>query len=248
MLEVGDRVRLAEDPWWLSEWEPLAHSHRRGTIVSLVDGRRALVQFDAGPRGGQQKQGTFACAHLVLVAKGPYTAPQELPLPGLLPSVGEDLPPAPVTMDLPEIALSVRQPWAWAIIHAGKDIENRGPSFSFDMPSRRFAVHASQGMTRQEYEDARDYMAEIGVACPRPDALVRGAIIGAVTVTSVVGGSDSPWFFGPRGLVLTEPVAVDPVPASGALGFFRWSPAGALAKPKPWMSAWCETEAGVQAL
>lgn len=28
-------------------------------------------------------------------------------------------------LDLPELALSVRQPWAWAIIHAGKDIENR---------------------------------------------------------------------------------------------------------------------------
>ena len=25
--------------------------------------------------------------------------------------------------DLPELALSVRQPWAWAIIYAGKDIE-----------------------------------------------------------------------------------------------------------------------------
>lgn len=27
--------------------------------------------------------------------------------------------------DIPHLALSVRQPWAWAIIHAGKDIENR---------------------------------------------------------------------------------------------------------------------------
>jgi len=26
---------------------------------------------------------------------------------------------------LPSIALSVRQPWAWAIIHAGKPVENR---------------------------------------------------------------------------------------------------------------------------
>lgn len=28
-------------------------------------------------------------------------------------------------MDLPEFALSIRQPWAWAIVYAGKDIENR---------------------------------------------------------------------------------------------------------------------------
>ena len=25
----------------------------------------------------------------------------------------------------PSVALSVRQPWAWAIIHGGKDVENR---------------------------------------------------------------------------------------------------------------------------
>lgn len=27
--------------------------------------------------------------------------------------------------DLPPLALSIRQPWAWAILCAGKDIENR---------------------------------------------------------------------------------------------------------------------------
>ena len=26
---------------------------------------------------------------------------------------------------LPDIALSVRQPWTWGIIHAGKPVENR---------------------------------------------------------------------------------------------------------------------------
>lgn len=31
----------------------------------------------------------------------------------------------PITDELPETALSVRQPLAWAIIHCGKDIENR---------------------------------------------------------------------------------------------------------------------------
>ncbi len=25
----------------------------------------------------------------------------------------------------PMLALSIRQPWAWAVIHAGKDVENR---------------------------------------------------------------------------------------------------------------------------
>ena len=26
-------------------------------------------------------------------------------------------------------AISIRQPWAWAILHAGKRVENRGPAW-----------------------------------------------------------------------------------------------------------------------
>ena len=28
------------------------------------------------------------------------------------------------------LALSIRQPWAWAIIHAGKDVENRSENMA----------------------------------------------------------------------------------------------------------------------
>lgn len=45
-------------------------------------------------------------------------------------------------------ALSIRQPWAWLILHAGKDIENR----TWQTYQRGwFAIHASKGMTRREY-------------------------------------------------------------------------------------------------
>lgn len=144
---------------------------------------------------------------------------------------------------LPDIALSVRQPWAWAIVQGLKDVENRsrgaltGPEFK----PKRLAIHASQGMTLAEYEDARGFMASIGIVCPRPDHLVRGAIIGAATVTAVVDASDSPWFFGPRGLVLSDVVKVEPIPAFGALGQFRWRDCrhdGHPAAPRPWMRKW----------
>lgn len=47
-------------------------------------------------------------------------------------------------------AITVRQPWAWAIIHAGKDIENR----SWKTKTRgRVAIHAASGMTHAEYEE-----------------------------------------------------------------------------------------------
>ena len=144
-------------------------------------------------------------------------------------------------MDLPQFALSVRQPWAWAIIHAGKDIENRSAAaVRHGMGPGRLAIHASKGMTMDEYEDAGSFILDTAphVRLPRPDHLVRGGIIGAVTVTDVVKDSESPWFFGPRGLVLAEPVAVTPIPAPGALGYFAWSAGGELDAPKPWMTAW----------
>lgn len=142
--------------------------------------------------------------------------------------------------DLPTIALSVRQPWAWAIVHAGKDIENRTAVSvaTGRMHPARIAIHAAQGMTRKEYENVADFMASIGVTCPRPDALVRGAIVGAVTVTAIIDRHPSPWFFGPRGLILADAVAVDPIPAVGHLGYFDWQAGGAVAPPLPWMLSW----------
>jgi hypothetical protein len=145
-----------------------------------------------------------------------------------------------MSMDIPEIALSVQQPWAWAITEGGKDVENRS-RFAItkgDMKPRRIAIHASLGMTRDDYEDACRFMASIGVVCPLPGQLVRGAIVGMATVTAIVSEHPSPWSFGPRGLVLAEQCAIEPIPAAGALGFFRWRPSGgALAEPKPWMIA-----------
>ena len=138
---------------------------------------------------------------------------------------------------LPPVALSVRQPWAWAILHAGKDIENRtaGSVRSGGMGPGRIALHAAAGLKEDEYRWGLAKLAEHGVTCPRPEALPRGAIMGAVTVTDIVTASDSPWFGGPCGLVLTDPTPCEPIPAKGALGYFRWHPGGALAPPKPWM-------------
>lgn len=140
---------------------------------------------------------------------------------------------------LPQLALSVRQPWAWAIIHAGKDIENRSwQAVNHGLNTRgRIAIHAAKGLTRDEYEGAAEFMASIGVKCPEARDLLRGGIIGSVEVIDVVTGSDSRWFFGPRGLVLADPEPCDLIPAVGALGFFRWEAAGEdiLPSPNKWM-------------
>jgi hypothetical protein len=66
-------------------------------------------------------------------------------------------------------AIAVRQPFAWAIIHAGKDVENRRASARRLFESavgERVLIHASKGMTAAEYENAAAFMASIGIRCP----------------------------------------------------------------------------------
>ncbi|GEC14276.1 hypothetical protein [Nitrobacter winogradskyi] len=145
-------------------------------------------------------------------------------------------------IDLPDIALSVRQPWAWAIFH-GKDCENRGPLMLRHLPKpieRRIAIHAAKGMTRDEYEGAAEFMAKIGVTCPPAHELQRGGIIGSVDVTSVTKPSQPPqsrWYFGPRALMLAKAIPCGFIPAVGALGYFRWERADPSIVPPParWM-------------
>jgi hypothetical protein len=109
-------------------------------------------------------------------------------------------------------AISVRQPWAWAIIHAGKDIENR--TWKNKHCHGTVAVHASGG--RDDLDDLPD-----GVGRPRNEELVQGAIIGVVDIVDVVEDSDSEWFGGPLGFVLKNPRPLNqPIPCKGKL--FLW--------------------------
>lgn len=146
--------------------------------------------------------------------------------------------------NLPALALSVRQPWAWAIIHAGKDVENRSPGMVRHLSpvTGPRAIHAAKGMTRDEYELAASFMRSIGVTCPPPADLLRGGIIGTVEVTKRISKLDryegaSRWFFGEAALVLTNPKPCEFVPSVGALGYFRWKPADPSIVPEParWM-------------
>jgi hypothetical protein len=124
--------------------------------------------------------------------------------------------------ELPPLALSVRQPWAWAIIHAGKDIENRSWATKF---RGRVLIHASKGMTQEEYVNfgCRALRRELPV--PSFDDLLRGGIVGEIEIVDCVTQSKSPWFSGPYGFVLRDPRPCEFIPARGALGFFRWSDA-----------------------
>jgi hypothetical protein len=110
-------------------------------------------------------------------------------------------------------ALSVQQPWAWAIIHAGKCIENR------DWRTHHrgwIAIHASATVRKGERMPR-------GVRAPREEELIPGAIIGVVRIVDVVEWSRSKWF-DPRskfGWVLERPRAFrKPIACSGALSLW----------------------------
>lgn len=113
--------------------------------------------------------------------------------------------------------LSIRQPWAWLIVNGYKPIENRDWATRYRGP---FLVHASKGMTREEYEDARDLAEQQGIAIPAPHELQRGGIVGMATVTGCATESPSPWFFGKFGFELAEARPLPFMPINGRLGFF----------------------------
>ncbi|PJT19949.1 hypothetical protein CN884_19580 [Ochrobactrum sp. 30A/1000/2015] len=134
--------------------------------------------------------------------------------------------------DLPQLALSVRQPWVHCIFHLGKPVENR----TWNTRIRgTVCIHASKGMTHDEYEDCRSLAYQIGQKddatrelllqhpVPALRSIPRGFIVGTVDIVDVVRRSNDPWFFGPYGFVLENPRLLEkPIPCIGALGFFDW--------------------------
>lgn len=117
-------------------------------------------------------------------------------------------------------ALSIRQPWAWLIMHGGKDIENR------DWPTKyrgRILVHASSGMTYGEFDSAAifSFGRTGGAKLPHMQAMQRGGIVGSVEIVDCVSRSDSHWFVGRYGFVLRDPQPIDFIPMKGRLGFFE---------------------------
>lgn len=120
-------------------------------------------------------------------------------------------------------ALSIRQPWAWLIIHGGKDVENR----SWHTKHRgRFLVHASQGMTSEEYCDGLEFAMKAGDITllrnfPTSQEMQRGGIVGSVELVDSVDTSDSPWYMGQKAFVLRDPKPMPFLPFKGRLQFFE---------------------------
>ena len=115
-------------------------------------------------------------------------------------------------------ALSIRQPWANAIVYHGKDVENRTWATNYRGP---VLIHAGKTWGREEKE-ALAFLEKIifgkrlgDMQCPR-----LGGIIGQADIVDCVTNMDSPWFGGPYGFVLANVKPRPFRPCRGALGFF----------------------------
>ncbi len=119
----------------------------------------------------------------------------------------------------PTLCLSVRQPWAWLIVNGWKNIENR------TWPTRirgRVFIHASKGLTSDEYSACEIFMAAFtSLELPPLDDLERGGIVGETTILDCVTRHSSEWFCGPYGFVLADSKPLPWRALRGKLGFFR---------------------------
>lgn len=123
------------------------------------------------------------------------------------------------------VALSIRAPWTHYVFHNGKGVENRLWGTKWRGP---VLIHQSLSMPRTEFVEACCWADAKGLCDENSYELfqecrrLRGHIIGVVEVVDCVTESDSPWFVGPFGFVLANPVAfARTVPCKGRLGFFR---------------------------
>lgn len=137
-------------------------------------------------------------------------------------------------------SLSIRQPWAFAITHLGKRIENRSWAPTF---RGRFLIHAAKGMSRAEYQHAAGFMVARGLATvaglealqqsilgstpaavlPEFAGLLRGGFVATARLIDVLepARNTDAWSVpGQFGLVLADVEPIPFVPFRGSLGFF----------------------------
>ena len=134
-------------------------------------------------------------------------------------------------------ALTVQQPWAWAIVHGGKNVENRTRNLagSYRGP---VAIHAGLRTDEAAYDDdmIRSALTEVDDSWLLEERLATGVVLGVVDLAAVHHESDHgpgsrcSWW-GQREvwhlqLANPRPLAT-PIPARGRLGL--WTPDAELA-------------------
>jgi hypothetical protein len=122
-------------------------------------------------------------------------------------------------------ALSIQQPWLWAITDIDKRIENRTWKPPQWIIGERIALHASKKDDPVGYRE----IYEIAGIIP-PAELPKGAIVATAKVVGWLDDNgfgnghliDDKWFFGPIGWILADIKKLDtPILCRGSLGLWN---------------------------
>ena len=123
-------------------------------------------------------------------------------------------------------ALTLKQPWLYAIEHLGKRVENRSWDIPFRLRGHWIALQAGK---------SRDDLERFGVisihglgTIPPWTELTFGSVSSVVKFSQViiarkelVPESTRKWFFGPSGWMITDLVLLkEPIPCRGMLGLW----------------------------
>ena len=118
------------------------------------------------------------------------------------------------------VALTIRQPWAWLIVHGYKDVENRG----WYTPHRgRLWIHAGKATPDpQHFRWLAEEFPAIYNILPPSSALPLGALVGHAELVTCATTHASEWYRpGHFAWVLRDPVVLARViPMAGRQGLF----------------------------
>lgn len=116
-----------------------------------------------------------------------------------------------------ERALTLKQPWLWAMLCVGKDVENRTRPLPQHLVGVPIALHAGKEV------DLESFNVMVALARrPLMHDLHPGMILAVAVFGASVTTSKSPWFFGPYGYPVLELTVVEPVAHVGFhRGFWR---------------------------
>lgn len=130
--------------------------------------------------------------------------------------------------------LTIRQPWAWAIINIGKDVENR--TWHTDYRGELLIHSSKRPPSSVEMLEFGEFMVERGLTnylnrLERErvtlnwieEQCICGAIIGKVRLLGCNASSKSGWGVGPWHWLLTDPEPLEPLYMPGKLGLWDWA-------------------------
>ena len=115
--------------------------------------------------------------------------------------------------------LSIQQPWAWAVVHGPKRVENRTWGTDYRGP---LLIHAGR---------SRERLGDYGTGEPAEKRLTFGAVIGVCELVDCVPYDELPgklrtsrFAEGPWCWVLADVRPLDPIPMKGKMGLFEPPP------------------------